>query len=286
MTEATQKETFENKQTATTEDITAVLHFDPFKKGEEIPEAKADTKVTGTDNAKPEDRDETKGAKAPSSEEKTNLPPSTKPAESTSKEADAWKQLAEERGKQLEVAAPKKTEKENGLKIPEFDYTISDEHIEALGSQDPKVFKGGVAALAKGLSAGIFAHIVNHLHESYNPRFDSIPVQMMNVLAAKEQADNVRKDFYGTYPELDHPQLKGLIEQVGKAKAKELGKTVWDKELRDATAKEVKGILGAFTPANGKDSSPPPRMLPAQGARPTVTQGDDLARDIAETLGF
>ena len=85
------KETFENVTTASTEDVTAVLHFDPFKKGDTIPEGKAtDAKPSG----------EAKEAKTEAGDEKgkSNLPSAKEDKSSTSTKPATEAQPADEAG--------------------------------------------------------------------------------------------------------------------------------------------------------------------------------------------
>lgn len=277
-------ETFENKQTAPTEDITSVLHFDPFKKGEEIPEGKTPSAKTAKE-AKPEEGDE----KTPAKDEKTNIPsPSTKPATEAKPSDDSgyWRGIAEERQKALDTATKPKEEPkaDDGLKIPSYAFDIPDPLIEALTSQEVPTFKKGVQALAQGIAGAIHAQMAAHMSQTFDPRFNALPVIINQVIQATQKAKTISDDFYGKYPQFNHPQLKSIIKTTGEAVAKKLGKTEWDEELRDKIAEEMIAIFGNTGIKNGKDTNPPPRLLPSQGARTVPTTEDAVTKDIAETI--
>jgi len=275
--------TTENPVTADTSDVTAVLHYDPFKKGDEIPEAKAAAGAkdkTGTDTGAGNEEVVTPAKDAPKKEEPANS--------GNDDQAKHWRDIAEARQADLDRVSKKPTggaEEEEGPKIPEYNFNIPDPLINLLTSEKVEDFKTGVQALAKGIAGAIHAQMAVHMSEQFDPRFQSMPQQIMQILGAQTQAKAVSDDFYGTYPELNHPSIKGLVKQTGEALAKKLGKTAWDKELRDATATEVKAIMAiaAGQKTNGKDTSPP-RMLSTQGARPAVNSSDSESRDIVDTL--
>lgn len=63
----------------------------------------------------------------------------------------------------------------------------------------------------------------------------------------RAQAEVIAKmmweDFFGKYPELNTPAARPLVGYVGMQIAKELGKTDYDAEFRDETARRVKAII-------------------------------------------
>lgn len=285
---AAKTETFENASTAKSEDIESVLHFDPFKKGEVIPESKVEDKTKPAAKTAKEDKTEVddektnipvKESKAPASKKESSE--ATKPTED---QAAYWRGIAEARQEALNAKAPsKETKEEVENKIPNYAFEIPDELITALTSPEAPTFKKGLQALVQGMAGAIHAQMDAHMQKQYNPRFESLPAMVQQVIQAQAKAKSVHDDFYGKYPELNHPQLKNLVKATGEAIAKKLGKNDWDEELRDAVALEVKGLLSSVAPKNGKDTNPPPRMLPTQGAR-TIVPADDIGREIADTL--
>lgn len=284
---AASAETFENTPTASTDDVTAVLHFDPFKKGEEIPEG--DKKTPSAKNAKeekPEGGDEEGKSNLPSTKGGKKASTSTKPSTEAKPgdKADYWRGIAEERERQLNAKAPKKEdEKEDaGMKIPEYNFTIPDELVTKLTSDKVEDFKQGIGMLAKGLAGAIHAQMAGYFQEAYNPRFDTIPSMMMQAIEAHAKAKAISDDFYGNYPEYNHPQLKPIVKQLGNDLAKKLNKSEWDEELRDAIAEQMALMLGGAT--KKAEPKPPVKMLPSGGARTMSNKGDEVAQDIADTL--
>lgn len=68
---------------------------------------------------------------------------------------------------------------------------------------------------------------------------------------AKKNAE-VAADFYGTYPELNRPEIKPLVQKVATQASIDLKKKAWDAELRDETARQVKMILALQKSQNKK----------------------------------
>ena len=284
---------FENKETVPSDDVISVLHFDPFKKDDKIPDAEETPQ-------KEEAGTKAKAAAGDEKEEKTNLPPAKDDKTSTAKkdaspakpgdqDSNYWRGLAEAREQELKEARkaktePKDTKEEPADKIPEYDFEIPDKLINHLTSDKVEEFKVGVQALAKGIAGAIHAQMRTHMAQSYDPRFASLPQQVIQIVAAHQRNIETMNDFYGTYPELNHPPLKPIIEQIGKDVAKELGKTAWDNELRDAIAERTKLMLSIPSKQNGSAPAAAPKMLPSQGARSAPTPSDKVAREIADTL--
>jgi hypothetical protein len=106
---------------------------------------------------------------------------------------------------------------------------------------------------------------------------------IMQTLQAQAKAKAVSDDFYGKYPQFNHPQLKTLVKQTGETLAKKLGKTNWDEELRDAIAAEMTGILSAAGVKAPTEPPKPPRMLSSSSAR-SASAVDDVSKDIADTF--
>lgn len=283
--DTTSKETFENAQTASAEDVTSVLHYDPFKKGDEIPEGKtsgkADTsKSAGEGDATPSPAP----APAPSPAPAKKPDDAAKPG--SDDQARHWREIAESRAEELKTLRKPADEPKTGPTIPEYNFTVPKELIQHLTSEKIEDFESGVVGLAKGIAGAVHAQMLNHMEQLYKPRFDGIPQQVIQMLRAHQTAKAVETDFYGKYPELNHPSLRSLVKQTAASLAKELGKEAWDETLRDKTAESVKALIAAATGAkpNGSDSNPPPRMLPAGGTRTPAKNDNSELRDIADTL--
>lgn len=275
----------ENPQTVDTDDITSVLHYDPFAGGDtEIPEVKAPAVTSGTDNASA-GGDENPPPVAPAA-------PATKPAASATPEVPdaAYRQIADQLATIAASAArPQNVEPENtGPKKPAFGFNIPDPLVAALSSQDPVEFKQGLGAFAQGVAQVVFEQTIAYQDSLYKPQLESLPSLMLQAVQQMQHNKSVEQDFYGTYKELDNPMLRPVVKQVATQVASELGKSAWDAELRDATAKRVKELM-AFAVGQqqqpAQTSAPAARMLSNQGTRPAVNASvDAVSRDIVDTL--
>jgi len=277
---------FENVETTPTSNVLEVLHFDPFKKGDEIPPADKPAGDTGKEGTSGEGNGNGSPPAKPAPETKTPAPATTPAPAATDSH---WQAIAENYKRQLEerTTTTAKTTPETPTKPqpPKYDFNIPDALIDVLTTETDKgKFKEGVAALASGIANAIQAQMLPYIESQFNPRFDTIPQMLQAHIAGMEKAKTVRQDFYGKYPELDKPQLHGFIRQIGDATAKEMGLTDWTPELRDETAKRVKEImaLASGTAVPAKPVATPPRMIGGNSAR-TAPANDD-AGDIADTI--
>lgn len=272
-------ETFDNVAVEATDNILDVLHFDPFPKGSEIPQ-EAERKPVDNDKAASGEGNETNAPPAQAPERKEAE--STKPAQDD--QVKHWRELAERYQELYKEKAGTKEEPvvDDKPKLPQYDFNIPDELIGALTGDDLGKFKQGVSALAKGIAMATHAQMVKHLEEAMSPRFAAIPELIQTMANNQRQLKTVHDDFYGKYPELNHPELKGFVKTIGEQVAKELGKKAWDAELRDSTAKRVKEILSVTT-GKKTEAKAPPKMLPSQGARPS-TQANDASAEIVDVL--
>jgi len=270
-----------------TSSVVDVLHYDPFKAGDKIPEAKAGAKATDNSTADTGTGDEKTGTDegTPSPTPAPTVVPK-KDAVGTDSQADYWKQIADHQRTLIEGKGGKEEPKEEGVKIPAYNFNIPDKLVEALTSTEVPVFKQGVIALIQGMAGAVHAQMINHVSEMFEPKFRSIPEQIMQTLQAQAQNNAVADDFYGKYKELNHPQLHGIVLQTATAIAKEKNLTGWSEELRDETAKRVKDIIAVATGGAGAAKPKAPATLPNGSGARTVKKTGTETDDIASTLGF
>lgn len=267
----------------TTNSIVDVLHYDPFAKGEEIPETK-ETSSKDAAKAGTEAGNETKVGE----EVKTNLPaPNPAPDDSSTKDAQAdyWRQIAEHQQGLLKGDKKEPEAEDKGQKVPEYNFTVPDKLIEALTSTEVPTFKKGVEALIQGMAAAVHYQMAAHMKAMYEPKFDGIPQQVMQMLAHQGESKRIETDFYGTYKELDHPQLRPMVQATAEKIAKEKGIKSWTPELKEETAKQVKALILSITGQPVQKPQAPKMVTNGSGARPAVGKKSE-ADDIAETLGF
>lgn len=284
-------ETFENAETESTSNIAEVLHFDPFKSGEEIPEASSNPAAKTPEPDKAAAGGNEQGNNAPSPKGDTPPNPVLNTEVSVPKtdvdQGKAWQAIAEAA---LAVNGSKANKEEvkqdDPNKAPEYDFELPDKLIEALSSQDPNQFKVGLTAFAKGVANAVHQQMYSHLQKVYNPRFESMPEQIMSALQAKTNAKAIHDDFYGKYPEFNKEPLKPVIKQIAEQVAKDLNITDYNEKLRDAIALKARELFGIVAqPANNNNKPPvPPKMLSAQGSRVAPNTGDAASKEITDLL--
>lgn len=191
--------------------------------------------------------------------------------------------LAEMQGKlevltQTQVQPPKPAEKA-GAEFPNYHLDVPDEIMSALGSEDAKERKHGVAALAYGISMNLHANIRKEMEEQLR----AIPVVVQRMMETQSTHKDVVKDFYEKFPQLNTPELRTLVANVTPSVMKELGAQGWNPQVRDAIGSRVLSALQAALPKTQTPAQPtPPARQPAvfggttRAAEPVASPFDDV----------
>jgi hypothetical protein len=297
-----------NEANASTNDILNTLRHDPFPGGK-APEAKADTKDKGKAKAKPAEKPADSKAAEPKTgggNQADGGATSSQPATGTPSdpEKEALRESVKNATALIEALKSGSKEPKSGGKAPsgtaqpseaesaepKYDFNIPDQLVQALTTDDPQVFKQGVAGFAKGIGMGVHREVTKYIESQLPKMMEKIVPQMIqNHLQTFNSRKAIFDDFYGTYKELNNPTLYPVIANITATTMQELKTDKWSPAVRDTVAKKVKELLGGIVgqvPANGNDSKLPkhPQLGGGNNSRGPVETKNDVASDIMDTL--
>lgn len=192
-------------------------------------------------------------------------------------------------------------EQGQGSAIPAYDFNVPDKMMEMMDSADPTQRKQALAQMLKGTAQAVHQNVYNQFGQALQQLRQEIPQQAQQTMQQTSQVQQVNKDFFGTYPELNRTELQPMIQSVGQQVLQEFqqrGKRVdsWTPELRDEIGKRARQVLqtaagssGSAGPAQGQQNgnrnsgaSAPPRQF-GGGTRPNPG-GSSEQEDIMRTI--
>jgi hypothetical protein len=159
---------------------------------------------------------------------------------------------------------------------------VSDEFLhDLLSGEDAGKAKARLQALIGGVQANAMNGVLNMLRPVLGAIVTEVPKQVQQQasqyaqqqITAQQAAQQIQQDFYGTYPELNKPELLPVVQAV--ASGKEFSQAQWNSQTRDAIAARVKGLLQVFAGAAGATTNtgqsvrapaPPPKQFEKQRA--------------------
>lgn len=134
-------------------------------------------------------------------------------------------------------------------------------------------------AYASGIATTVHNRILAELGEWTKKQFSLVPAAVNYLIDSREARANsqksIREDFYGSFPELNKPELLPLIKATIDSVQKETGAKTWDKNFKTLVGNRVKGILGAYAQAGKPAPVAPKTTAPAATPAPNrQTPGD------------
>jgi len=247
----------------------------PATEGEAAPEGDGETVEPGTEEGEP-----------PLDESPTTSPELSALLQQVARQNAAIEELKKTR------TAPSKEPAEDG---PAFNFTVPDQLMALLGSEDPGERKQAVSALAQGIARETYRTAMGQVQEMLS----GIPQVVQTAIQQENSARTVFEDFYGKHSDLNRPELRPVIMNVAQTvmaeEAARQGVSVadmsWSEKLRDEIAKRSRTALGIKPAASSKGGGKPPAPLPKGGGaapRPkvgaTASTKPNSPDDIAKTL--
>lgn len=183
--------------------------------------------------------------------------------------------------------------------MPEYRYNFPQDVMKGFGSQDPNEVHAALQTYTHLVAREIHSRIRDEFNQSFQRMAAYMPQMIKQHYEQQTQQQQIRNDLYGTYKDLDRPELQDLVLKVALGVAQRDGHQAWNPTLRDTVAREVYGILGRPT---GQGTQPQPQaqtqLVPAQqkqpammggsGARPTMEATNPKAKltnEILDVLG-
>lgn len=256
----------------------------PPETPEENPEEKADKPEEKSDENTSGSVDEGKGLEN-GGVAKINAP--SEPAAPTSDAllAEALKAISALTAKKEpspEEKAPAKPEEDADAKVfspkkfEEYSFNISPKLYNGLFGSDATEEERltCLQAYASGIATTVHNKILAELGEWTKKQFSLVPSAVDYIISARESRvasqKSLRDDFYGSYPELNKPELLPLIKATIEAVQKETGARNWDGKFKTLVGSRVKSILSAYSQAGRPIPVAPKTVAPA--ASPAVNK--------------
>jgi hypothetical protein len=259
------------------EDLARLLHFDPFA---DSPQEKA-----------PETPAAPEAEAAPAIEEAAAPTESEAGAEVAAAEPpteDLRKRLEDTQQKLAYVAGMVQAQKpqqpapqEQGPQIPDYNFTLPDQLVALIESEDPVQRRQGLAMFAQGVARTVHANTLSDVMRAREEMAHLMPQYVEAVQKQQNQVREVFQDFYGTHKDLDRPELRPLVVSVAQQILQESGANTWSPELRDKIAGKVRGVLGAYA-APGRRSNQPANV--GGGRRPGASPANGQTADIMDVI--
>jgi len=270
--------------------INDVLAFDPFAEGAETDSNSVESSES-TEVAQPDGSEATPepGKTETEVEAETDEDPTVAQVEESPElvllrqQLDTQKQLIEQL-QQGDATTPTEGENADETKpsTPAYEFTIPEQMMTLVDSEDAAERRQGIGALAQGVAQTVHAQVMEQVQGMFT---QVVPQTVMSVVQQQNTAKAIFDDFYGQNPELNREELKPLVVQVAEAAFKESKAQEWSPALRDTIATRVKSILGqgkTTTPAKVPAKAPagPSSGRQSRGnnaSTPAAAQADDVA---------
>lgn len=267
------------------EDISAMLSFDPF---EDLPD----------DPASPKDPAQVEGASAADDSPEAGVVDPAKPVETPAQPVAPEKspevlaleaqlmqmQQTMQQMQQAVAQAPQAPAQQGGDPyaqfIPSYEFQIPQEMAALLDSEDPTERATGIQQL---LGASMRTTHRNVLEQVNGMLSSYVPQQLQQYEQQTTLKSQVTKDFYGTYPDLDTPEIRQLVGMVTPRVAQQLGSSAWNPMLRDTIAANVRQMLSQRPTQQMQQPAPQPTQFDSS-ARPAVPGGSNVTREIMSLM--
>lgn len=246
---------FGNKETQ------AIFDFDPFAGGDETTEP-------------PPAAEPPKGAEpvAPAQPE-PSPPPAPDPSVAALLQSQA--ELVEQLKKSNAPAEPAPAEPADGNHFA--DVQVPEALVNALRSDDPVEARTAVNLLVQGAANMAYRKAQADIQSLIT---EGLPNMMVQFTQATQVAKTVETDFYGTYPQLNKPELKPLVANIGQQIAQEEGAAFagYTPAFRDKIATRVIQLLQGVVPQAEPQAQPKPngQYQPTPSVRPAPSGNSDI----------
>jgi hypothetical protein len=178
--------------------------------------------------------------------------------------------------------------------LPNYQFQIPDQLLQMMDSDDPAQRKQALTYLGQGVAQSVHQMVRQEMAQKMGRMQQELPQTIQQQQAAQAQQKQIFDDFYGTYQDLNRPELRPTIVEVAKAVAGEYQQrgvpVSWGPEFKQAVANRVYQVLGRQPGQQPAAQPQQPQRQPSQprnfggNARRGVGQADSEQADIERTL--
>lgn len=153
----------------------------------------------------------------------------------------------------------------------QYQLTVPPDIVADLRSEDLGQVNRGLTVLVNSLATVVHQTVRAEINNKLRDLAGWSARTAATITQKAIQQDRVRADFYGAFPDLNHPVLHPIVEQVMNDTIQQTGATAWSPELRDMIGNNVR--VAVRTVALGPDGAravmtPPAQPAPVVAARP------------------
>ena len=145
-----------------------------------------------------------------------------------------------------------------------YEFSMPDELMARLSSEDAGEQKQGFEHLAQGIAQTVHAQLRTEYRGQLDALRSAIPEYASQTFQSHLTQLNIREDFYGAFPELNKPEYVEFIRGLTKTVWAEKKATAWTPELRNAIGERARTTLNLkAAPARANGGKPPGGTKPA-----------------------
>ena len=147
--------------------------------------------------------------------------------------------------------------------VPTYQYEIPDQVLQLMASENPADRKLALGNVMTAVSRSVHGLMQKELAQV-------IPALARQVMMEHLGQQEVGKDFYSKYSDLDKPHLRPLIYQIAAGWAQQNPQAGWNEQTRDAIARIVYQTFNMQFPGGSPQAQPAPPAAPVM--MPTMTR--------------
>ncbi len=155
--------------------------------------------------------------------------------------------------------------------VPAYEYQLPEPLAQLLDSEDPAERQQGVKAIMTGISRTVHRQMLEQFQGMLSVY---VPRQIEQHQQQQTLQSEIQRDFYGTYKELDNPDVRRIVATIAPQVMQEIGVSDWSPVLRDTLAQRVKAMLSLGRVPVQQQQQPP--AIIDQGSRGPVVQPNDI----------
>jgi len=271
-------------------EISDLLSFDPFEElSEPTSEATPEAPGSGTPEFSPDGQgSETETQQAGQLATSLESKPAPDPENNATvnpqvrSEVDSLKsQLAQYQALLSQRSASEASQQPDpnaASQLPEYNFPVPPELVEALGSEDPALRTKGIQAMMTGTAMSVHQRMQGEFKQLLQ---QGLPALLQQRETAAQQRATIESDFYNTFQDLNLPQLRPHIKTLAEQVVQETGAQTWTAEIRDEVGRRAKKLFGHI--GTSAASNPPPQMM-GSSTRPAAPSTTSVESDINDTL--
>ena len=173
--------------------------------------------------------------------------------------------------------------------FPDYMFNIPSNMMEGLAAEELPERTRAMQLLLQAASTAVHKSIREEMHSELKLHGQTLIENIDSANAQREHSRTIAQDFYGTYPELDRPIFRRVVDSVQSRVQASRTDATWNPKLRDAIAKEaireIKSQTGVELKLGKKVARPRPPGKKAprivkKGTRGVADPRTSIAKDI------